>query len=112
MDTARVHSLPVKISYDGSARVETYFDSTRVRLEDGTETATFRGRPLNGVTACLPDNYRLFVTENTSKGDTVRLTALKEAQQFNVWSLDTNPEAAKVLKALTWLDVANDVFGS
>ncbi|KFD45099.1 hypothetical protein M513_14024, partial [Trichuris suis] len=103
-----VHSIPAKISYDGPARVETYFDSTRVQKEDGTETATFRGRPLNGVTSCLPEGYRLYVTENTSKGDKLQLTALKEAEQFTVWSLDANPNSAKVLKALTWLDVASE----
>ncbi|KAI0600040.1 ribonuclease H2, subunit C [Biscogniauxia sp. FL1348] len=61
---AQLHLLPCRIHYDGDVNIsDTFWNPSQ--SEDGTKTAYFRGRKLDGKTFKLPEGYYGIVAEKS-----------------------------------------------
>ncbi|KAJ3035470.1 Ribonuclease H2 subunit C [Rhizophlyctis rosea] len=116
-----LHLLPCQIDYSGPANVPTYFLVTPTpTTEDhsqapSTYDATFRGRGLKGVEVEVPEGYVGFTLKESTPHPTS--AALKHLRpdttftHFTTWQHTEIPTRTNdtVLKAMAWLDVANDL---
>ncbi|KAL1235544.1 Ribonuclease H2 subunit [Trichinella pseudospiralis] len=109
----QVHSVPARIEYNGPAKISEFFESSRRQAADGHESATLRGRPLQGVEVEVPENYGLYIAEKlveeNQNDNACKLVLKKQFKKMNVWSLDEPAETAKLLQAIAWVDIAESI---
>ncbi|XP_017148572.1 uncharacterized protein LOC108159626 [Drosophila miranda] len=109
-----MHYLPAKISGDGEANVETYFNNyTREAPEYGSGMLTnaLRGYPLVGERMKVPEGYKGLVLQETEKplsesaDRQLRLTGVFD--EFTYWNYDKVPSNGDPFRqAMLMADVA------
>ncbi|KRX80750.1 Ribonuclease H2 subunit C [Trichinella sp. T6] len=109
----QVHSVPARIEYNGPAKIAEFFESSRRQTADRHESATFRGRPLQGVEVEVPESYRLYIAEKlveeNQDNNACKLVMKKQFKRLNVWSLDEPADTAKLLQAIAWVEIAESI---
>lgn len=128
---SRVHHLPVRIDFEGTADVDAYFKSedsgqTSASLVDAAgkplpvQHATFRGRKLVGAELALPAGVEGFVFEpRSASGPGAAGEALQRPQAWDchsvfdsmtVWNFDRMPsDQDEMRRWADWLAVSRAV---
>ncbi|XP_019861421.1 PREDICTED: ribonuclease H2 subunit C-like [Amphimedon queenslandica] len=112
-----IHSIPCQIlTEDGTreARVKNCFETTITNeKQEGVAcmSASFRGRPLQGITHDLPQDYTgVVLSSGSSETDCKEMRVKSVFSSLNEWSLDSVPSADEgISSALKWIDIANAI---
>ncbi|TPX68207.1 hypothetical protein SpCBS45565_g03250 [Spizellomyces sp. 'palustris'] len=114
-----LHLLPCQIDYDGEAAINSFFivkpEAQVAQTNQVTYQSTFRGRGLRGVEVKPPSRYEgAIYRESRPPPDIKEERYLSLSGSFN--SLTTwghselpTPFSNNFLKAMTWLDVTEDL---
>ncbi|XP_052769278.1 ribonuclease H2 subunit C-like [Mya arenaria] len=116
LNESDLHFIPVKIEYDGQAKVKSYFTTSIRETDEQNLSASLRGRPLNGSKFDVPSGYSGLLMTETHKplieGDDREITASRSFKGFRYWNLDQVPgQGDPLLQALTWIDIAKALHG-
>lgn len=113
IDPPKVHYIPAKISGDGKAEVDAYFEKYTDE-EAGVLTNALRGRPLKGCQFQLPEGKVGVIFRETRKPMSEKTDrVLKyggEFKEFTYWNYDLNPsENDGIRKTIASLEVLKAV---
>lgn len=113
-ETVVCDSVPCEIHHTGSANTNKYFESTISVSKETSKrlNASFRGRPLDGISVDLPDQFTGLVCdkETGNKKSDIKLNATKEFHTLRLWNYDCLPtENDTTVQALKWLEVSSAI---
>lgn len=104
--------IPCQVHHTGEANIELYFNPSISESSDGKHlTASFRGRPLDGVKIDLPEKFTglLCSQEKNHNGDT-DLKGVGQFNNFRLWNLDNKPSINDpAVQAIKWLELSASI---
>ncbi|XP_042226890.1 ribonuclease H2 subunit C-like [Homarus americanus] len=121
---SHIQYLPCNIEYDGKADINKFFNIyvDEEVTGDGKEEKTglkgmFRGYPLRGCVAKVPEGYKGVVLKETrptlSADEDRTMRGVCQFKSFTFWNWDREPSRGdRYQQAMDWIDVANAIHGS
>ncbi|XP_005100510.2 ribonuclease H2 subunit C [Aplysia californica] len=111
---ATCHFMPCTIDHDGEAKVSGFFSQTFSSDSSNGMTASFRGRPLNGVKIDLPTGYTGYVLQEpraqSTEEEDRHLVVTDTFKKFSAWNLDKKPTSDDIVqRAMQWVDIADAI---
>ena len=104
-----VHLLPCDIEFNGSAPVNSYFQTNS---KDGEAVAHFRGRLLVEKRIALPEGVTgVHCVQDTRKSvNEVNWEVAGTFKEFHLWQHDVVPDLNQMNEIIDWFQCANEVW--
>jgi len=115
-----VQYLPAKVSHEGSANVEGFFNKF-TNYKEGQQTVpltnAFRGRPLDGRVLELPKGYSMWVLQGGRRNQAnisgeekeIKLKAESKVNRVTVWNYDKDDLDNPISRALHWTEICDAI---
>ncbi|XP_053212404.1 uncharacterized protein LOC128395935 [Panonychus citri] len=103
--------IPCTINYTGQAKVTSYFKPTISETGPSKYSASFRGKPLDGIDLPLDSDTIGVVCEKTFGSlDTIKLKPIGTFDKIRAWNWDSKPSSNDVhVQALQWLKISSSI---